>query len=441
MSKAARNSNKELVARLWYLVFALVIYRIGVHIPVPGIDHAKVQRLFESGEGSIFQLFNMFSGGALSNASLLALGVAPYISASIVLQLFTHMYPPLKELRQQGSSGQKRISQYTRYLALVFALVQGYAISKMVMTQGLTLYQGQHFLIVGTVSLATGALFMMWLGEQITERGIGNGISMLIFAGIAVHIPSGIINLVVQVKEGDITFFRFFLMLLIIVALFSFIVFIERAQRQIAIHYAKRQGEGGIGMGKRSHLPLKINMAGVIPAIFASAIITLIVSALALLGGMPGAWGRFFSDVAHGFTQGNWLYIATFSLLIVLFSFFYTAMMFENRELADNLKKSNAFIQGFRPGRQTSEYLDLVQERLTLVGAFYVAFVCILPSLLNMGSASGQVLFLFGGTSLLIAVVVAMDFVSQVQSYIMSKQYEQLMKRANLSGFADRSGF
>lgn len=207
MSKVVSNSNKELVSRLWYLVFALIVYRIGAHIPVPGIDHSKVQQLFESGEGSIFQLFNMFSGGALSNASLLALGVAPYISASIVLQLFTHMYPPLKELRQQGSSGQKKISQYTRYLALGFALVQGYAISKMVMAQGLTLYQGQHFLLLGTMSLATGALFMMWLGEQITERGIGNGISMLIFAGIAVHIPSGIVNLIVQAKEGDITFF------------------------------------------------------------------------------------------------------------------------------------------------------------------------------------------------------------------------------------------
>ena len=440
MSKVVSNSNKELVSRLWYLVFALIVYRIGAHIPVPGIDHSKVQQLFESGEGSIFQLFNMFSGGALSNASLLALGVAPYISASIVLQLFTHMYPPLKELRQQGSSGQKKISQYTRYLALGFALVQGYAISKMVMAQGLTLYQGQHFLLLGTMSLATGALFMMWLGEQITERGIGNGISMLIFAGIAVHIPSGIVNLIVQAKEGDITFFRFFLMLLIIITLFAFIVFVERAQRQIAIHYAKRQSLGSLGMGNRSHLPLKINMAGVIPAIFASAIITLIVSGLALLGGMSGAWGRYFSDMAHSFSQGNWLYVATFPLLIVLFSFFYTAMMFENRELADNLKKSNAFIQGFRPGRQTSEYLDIVQERLTLVGAFYVAFVCVLPSLLNMGSASGQVLFLFGGTSLLIAVVVAMDFVAQVQSYVMSKQYEQLMKRANLSGVADRNG-
>ena len=440
MSKVVSNSNKELVSRLWYLVFALIVYRIGAHIPVPGIDHAKVQQLFESGEGSIFQLFNMFSGGALSNASLLALGVAPYISASIVLQLFTHMYPPLKELRQQGSSGQKKISQYTRYLALGFALVQGYAISKMVMAQGLTLYQGQHFLLLGTMSLATGALFMMWLGEQITERGIGNGISMLIFAGIAVHIASGVVNFLVLAKVGVIGWLRLFLMLLIIIALFAFIVFIERAQRQIAIHYAKRQGLGSLGMGKRSHLPLKINMAGVIPAIFASAIITLIVSGLALLGGMSGAIGRYFSDMAHGFSQGNWLYVATFSLLIVLFSFFYTAMMFENRELADNLKKSNAFIQGFRPGRQTSEYLDMVQERLTLVGALYVAFVCVLPSLLNMGSASGQVLFLFGGTSLLIAVVVAMDFVAQVQSYVMSKQYEQLMKRANLSGFADRNG-
>lgn len=435
MAKSASNSHKELSSRLWYLVFALVIYRIGVHIPVPGVDHEKVRQLFDSGDGSIFQLFNMFSGGALSNASLLALGVAPYISASIVFQLFTHMYPPLKELRQQGSSGQKKISQYTRYLALVFALVQGFAISRMVMLQGLTLFSGQAFLITGTISLATGALFMMWLGEQITERGIGNGVSMLIFAGIAVHIPAGIANLVSQTKEGNITFLGFFLMLFVIIALFGLIVFVERAQRQIAIHYAKRQGMGTQSMGQRSHLPLKINMAGVIPAIFASAIITLLVSLFSLLGNLSGSWGRFFGDLAHGLFQGNWLYIAAFSLLIVLFSFFYTAMMFENRELADNLKKSNAFIQGFRPGRQTAEYLDMVQERLTLIGAFYVAFVCIMPTLMNLGSASGQALFLFGGTSLLIAVVVAMDFVSQVQSHIMSKQYETLMKKANLSGF------
>ena len=349
------------------------------------------------------------------------------------------MYPPLKELRQQGSSGQKKISQYTRYLALVFALVQGFAISRMVMAQGLTLLSGQAFLITGTICLATGALFMMWLGEQITERGIGNGVSMLIFAGIAVHIPAGIANLVSQTKDGNISFLGFFLMLFIIVALFGLIVFVERAQRQIAIHYAKRQGMGMQTMGQRSHLPLKINMAGVIPAIFASAIITLLVSLFALLGNISGAVGRYFADLAHGFSQGNWLYIATFSLLIILFSFFYTAMMFENRELADNLKKSNAFIQGFRPGRQTAEYLDMVQERLTLVGAIYVAFVCIMPTLMNLGSASGQALFLFGGTSLLIAVVVAMDFVSQVQSHIMSKQYESLMKKANLSGLGGQS--
>jgi preprotein translocase, secY subunit len=437
MAKLANNSLKELMSRLWYLVLALIIYRIGVHIPVPGVNHEKVRDLFNSGEGSIFQLFNMFSGGALSNASLLALGVAPYISASIVFQLFTHMYPPLKELRQQGSNGQKRISQYTRYLALAFALVQGFAISRMVMSQGLILSSGQVFLLTGTISLATGAMFMMWLGEQITERGIGNGVSMLIFAGIAVHLPAGIINLVSQVKDGNLGYPMFFMMLLIIVALFGMIVYIERAQRQISIHYAKRQSVGIYAMGQRSHLPLKINMAGVIPAIFASAIITLLVSLFALLRNLSGAWGRFFGDLTIGLSQGNWLYMATFSLLIVLFSFFYTAMMFENRELADNLKKSNAFIQGIRPGRQTAEYLDMVQERLTLVGALYVAFVCILPTLMNLGTASEQILFLFGGTSLLIAVVVAMDFVSQVQSHIMSKQYESLMKKANLSGFSN----
>lgn len=419
------------------MVIALVVYRIGAHIPVPGVDLAQIRDMFESGKGSIFQLFNMFSGGALSNASLLALGVAPYITASIVMQLLAHMYPPLKELRQQGSSGQKKITQYTRYLTLFLALIQGYAISRTVMAAGMKLSNiaPLQFLLIATIGLAVGALFMMWLGEQITEKGIGNGISMLIFGGIAVNMPKGIGNLINQAKVGEIGYPQFFLTLGVIVGLFALIVFVERAQRRIAIHYAKRQQGMARSMGDRQHLPLKINMAGVIPAIFASAIITLLVSGLSLFSGMQNTFGRYISDLANGFHQGAWLYIATFSLLIILFSFFYTAMMFENRELADNLKKSNAFIQGFRPGKQTADYLDKVQERLTLVGAFYVAFVCVLPSLLNIGSASGQVLFLFGGTSLLIAVVVAMDFMSQVQSHIVSKQYESLMKKANLSGF------
>lgn len=436
MAKAPANPYKELTSRLWFLVIAVIVYRVGAHIPVPGVNLAMIRDMFNSGQGSLFQLFNMFSGGALSNASLLALGVAPYITASIVIQLLSHMYPALKELRQQGSSGQKRITQYTRYLTLGLALVQGFAISRAVMASGMKLetVAPVQFLLVATIGLAAGALFMMWLGEQITERGIGNGISMLIFAGIAVNMPKGIGNLISQAKVGEISYGRFFLTLGVIVALFALIVYVERAQRRIAIHYAKRQF-GARSMGDRQHLPLKINMAGVIPAIFASAIVTLLISGLSLFNGMNNAWGRYLSDVANGLHQGNWLYLAGFSLLIILFSFFYTAMMFENRELADNLKKSNAFIQGFRPGKQTADYLDLVQERLTLVGAIYVAFVCILPSLLNIGSASGQVLFLFGGTSLLIAVVVAMDFMAQVQSHIMSKQYESLMKRANLSGF------
>ena len=426
MVKSSSPPYKELSSRIWYLVIVLIIYRIGVHIPVPGVDLARLKELFNSGEGSLFQLFNMFSGGALSNASLLALGVSPYISASIVIQLMSHMYPPLKELRQQGSSGQRKISQYTRYLTLFLALIQGFAISQAVQTQGLTL--------VSTIGLASGALFMMWLGEQITEKGIGNGISMLIFAGIAVNMPSSIASLVEEAKKsGD--FGKFFLSVTIIISLFTLIVFIECAQRRISIHYAKQsKGFMSLAAQQREYLPLKINMASVIPAIFASAIITLIVSGLSLLGQISGAIGRYSSDIVAGFSQGNWLYIAVFTLLIILFSFFYTAMMFENRELADNLKKSNAFIQGFRPGRQTADYLDMVQERLTLVGAIYVAFVCILPSLINLSSASGQILFLFGGTSLLIAVVVAMDFITQVQSHILSQKYDSLMKKANITG-------
>lgn len=435
MAKPGANAYKELTSRLVYLIVALIVYRIGAHIPVPGVNLDRIRDIFDSGQGSLFQLFNMFSGGALSNASLLALGVAPYISASIVMQLLSHMYAPLKELRQQGSVGQKRINQYTRYLTLFLALMQGFAISRTVMSAGMTLTTGMGFLLPATIGLAAGALFMMWLGEKITEFGIGNGTSMLIFSGIAVNMPRGIGMMIEQAKVGDISYARFFLMLGMIVGLFALIVFVERAQRRIAIHYANRAQASAFALDQRSHLPLKINIAGVLPAIFASAIITLLVSGMSLLTGVKGTAGRYLADLASGFNQGSWLYIATFSLLIIVFSFFYTSMMFENRELADSLKKSNAFIQGFRPGRQTADYLDLVQERLTLVGAFYIAFVCILPSLMNMGSASGQVLFLFGGTSLLIAVVVAMDFVSQVQSHILTQQYGALMKKANLSGF------
>ncbi|MDO4436077.1 MAG: preprotein translocase subunit SecY [Cardiobacteriaceae bacterium] len=436
MAKASVNPYKELTSRIWYLILALIVYRIGVHIPVPGVDLARIRDLFNSGEASLFQLFNMFSGGALSNASLLALGVAPYISASIVMQLMAQMYPPLKELRQQGSSGQKKISQYTRYLTLVLALVQGFVISRTVVAQGMVLVSEGSFVFIATIALSAGALFMMWLGEQITERGIGNGISMLIFAGIAVNMPAGIISLVDQAKKGVIGYGTFFLTLLIIVALFGLIVFVERAQRRIQIHYAKRpQGAQAYGNSmQREYLPLKINMAGVIPAIFASAIITLLISFLSVFTSSSSSVSRYLADLVAGFSPGSVLYMATFSLLIVLFSFFYTAMMFENRELAENLKKSNAFIQGFRPGRQTAEYLDLVQERLTLVGALYIAFVCILPSLINLGSASEQVLFLFGGTSLLIAVVVAMDFINQIQSHVLSQRYESLMKKTNLAG-------
>ena len=432
------NTYKELTTRLWFLVISLIIYRVGAHIPVPGVNLDRIRDMFSGGEGSIFQLFNMFSGGALSNASLLALGVAPYISASIVMQLMSHMYPPLKELRQQGSNGQKKINYYTRYLTLALALLQSFAIARTVMAQGMVLVEGSGFLVSATIGLTAGALFMMWLGEQITERGIGNGISMLIFAGIAVGMPAGIGELIQQAKVGEIGYERFIMLMVVILSLFALIVWVERAQRRIDIHYAKRQAIGGQAMKQRSFLPLKINMAGVIPAIFASAIITLVVSGLALLSDtLPGATGRYISDIASGLggNQSSWFYVASFSLLIILFSFFYTSMMFENREMADNLKKSNAFIQGFRPGKQTADYLDMVQERLTFVGAIYVAFVCILPSIMQMSSAAGNVIFLFGGTSLLIAVVVAMDFVAQVQSHIMSKKYESLMKRANLSGF------
>lgn len=440
-NESVRNPYHELTQRILYLLGALIVYRIGAHIPVPGVDLEKIAELFNSEQGSIFQFFNMFSGGALSNASMLALGVAPYISASIVMQMLSHMYGPLKELRAEGSSGQKKINYRTRWLTLVLAIGQGYALSNTVMHSGMTIVGGANWLVVSTISLATGAMFMMWLGEQITERGIGNGISMLIFAGIAVNMPAGISSLIAQAKVGDISFGRFFLTIGIIIGLFALIVYVERAQRRIPIHYAKRQAFGAqSALGQATHLPLKINMPGVIPAIFASAMITLVITVLAFGINAQGRTGQIISQIYNSFNHGQPLYIAVFALLIILFSFFYVSMVFENKELAENLKKSNAFIQGFRPGKQTAEYLDMVQERLTLVGGCYVAFVCVLPSLLNMGSASGQILFLFGGTSLLIAVVVAMDFVAQVQSHIMSQRYESLMKKANLAGFGTGQG-
>lgn len=436
MAKNNDTSKNELFGRLIFLVVALVIYRIGVHIPVPGVDLSKIKTIFDSQDGGVLQYFNMFSGGALSNASLLALGVAPYITASILMQLLAHMYAPLKELRQQGGSGQRKINLYTRYVTLCLAVVQSFAITRVVMAQGMNLTSGFEFMAPAVIGLTSGAMFMMWLGEQITERGVGNGISMLIFAGIAVNMPAGIGQLIEQGRSSG-EYAQMFLVLFLIICLFALIVFVERAQRRIPIHNAKSQqfGVRSQGAKSRDYLPMKVNMAGVIPAIFGSVIITLIASGLALLTGIEGIAGRYISDAVQAFQAGQWLYIALFAFLIIMFSFFYTSMMFENRELAENLKKQNTFIQGFRPGKQTSEYLDLVQNRLTFVGALYVAFVCILPSLFTMNNASGHILFLFGGTSLLIAVVVAMDFMSQVQSHLLSSKYKELMKQANLSGF------
>lgn len=434
-------NNTELGSRILYLVISLLIYRLGVHIPIPGIDIVRLRELFSSSDGSVLQLFNLFSGGALDNASLLSLGVTPYISSSIVMQLMAHMYAPLKELRNQGTNGQKRINQYTRYLTLIFSLVQGVIISKALQMRGLALTSDNYFIVNTTIGLASGALFIMWVGEQITDKGIGNGISMLIFIGIAINMPSAVASLVNQVRISSISYGKFFTIMIIIILLFALIVFIECAQRRIAIHYAKqnRRFAGYASSNAREYIPLKINMASVIPAIFSTTIITLLISLLSIFDNSSGLIGKYASDiVSNGLSQGKWLYIVSFGLLVILFSFFYTAMVFENRDLADSLKKSNAFIQGLRPGIQTANYLDLVQERLTLVGAIYVAFVCIIPSLLNLGTSSNQIMFLFGGTSLLIVVVVAMDFMTQIQSHLLSQRYSSLMRNSDMTSTLGR---
>ncbi len=432
-----KSGLSELKTRLLFLFLAIVVYRIGTFIPIPGINLTGIKQLIESGEsGGFIALGGLFSGGAISRMSVFSLGLMPYISASIVIQLLSHMPGKLKELRTSGSVGRKKITQYTRYLAFAVALFQGIALCLAFKSQAL--YTGPAFWAVGGFCFAVGAIFLMWLGEQITEKGIGNGISMLIFAGICASLPNVLGGLLSSAKEGDISIGLVLSIFTLLIGLFFFIVYIERTQRRIPIHYARQQA----GMQQRgaqsNFLPLKINLAGVIPAIFASAIILLIGSVFSFLsnneslsGLMDGAFGRYASQISTTLSSGQPVYIILYGILVIGFAFFYTGLVFENKELSEDLKKSGAFIQGVRPGKATSDYIDLVQNRLTLIGALYVAFVILLPEVFNMNK-SNNVLLVFGGTSLLIIVVVAMDFVSQVQSHIMSKQYQSLMKKSHL---------
>jgi preprotein translocase subunit SecY len=417
----------DLRRRLVFLLLALVVYRIGTHIPVPGIDPSQMAELFKSQGGGILNLFNMFSGGALSRFSVLALGIMPYISASIIMQLMTYVVPSLEALKKEGESGRRKITQYTRYGTLVLAVFQAVGIATALQqSPGLVINPGSGFIFTAAVSLVSGTMFLMWLGEQITERGLGNGISILIFAGIAAGLPNAIAGLFELVRTGAMSTIAFLIIAVLVVGVTWFVVFVERGQRKILVNYAKRQVGNKVYGGQSSHLPLKLNMSGVIPPIFASSIILLPATAVGWFATGDGL--RWLKDLSGALSPGQPIYILLYAAMIVFFCFFYTALVFNSKETADNLKKSGAFIPGIRPGDQTAKYIDRILGRLTLAGAVYITAVCLLPEFLVL---RWNVPFYFGGTSLLIIVVVTMDFWAQVQSYVMSQQYESLLKKAN----------
>jgi len=419
----------ELKQRLLFVLLGLIVYRIGAHIPVPGLDPVKLAEFFNQEKNGILGLFNMFSGGALSRLTVFALGIMPYISASIIMQLLAAVLPSLEELKKEGEAGRRKINQYTRYGTVVLALFQAIGVSKWLIAQQIALQGGLPFYVVTTVSLVTGTMVIMWLGEQITERGVGNGISLIIFSGIVSGLPSAIARFFEQLRQGEIQFFALIIVTLLVVLVTAFVVFMERAQRRIAIHYPQRMQGRKMYAAQSSHLPLKINMAGVIPPIFASSIILLPATLAQFFSNSTSL--RWLSDIGLSLEPGQPLYILFFALAIIFFSFFYTALVFNPKETADNLKKSGAFIPGIRPGEQSAKYIDGVMTRLTLVGASYLVLVALMPEFMVL---TWHVPFYFGGTSLLIIVVVVMDFISQVQAHLMSRQYESLMKKANLKG-------
>ncbi len=417
----------DLRRRLIFLLLALIVYRIGAHIPVPGIDPNQLQQLFKGQQGGILSLFNMFSGGALSRFTVFALGIMPYISASIVMQLLTYVVPTFEQLKKEGESGRRKITQYTRYGTLALAIFQSVGIALALEgSPGLVLNPGMGFRVTAAVSLTAGTMFLMWLGEQITERGLGNGISILIFAGIAAGLPSAIGGLLELVRTGAMSILASVFIVALVGLVTYFVVYVERGQRKILVNYARRQVGNKVYGGQSSHLPLKLNMAGVIPPIFASSIILLPATMVSWFA--TGDSMRWLKDMASMLTPGQPIYVFLYAAAIVFFCFFYTALVFNSRETADNLKKSGAFVPGIRPGEQTAKYIDKILVRLTLAGAIYITFVCLIPEFLILNY---NVPFNFGGTSLLIIVVVTMDFMSQVQNYMMSQQYESLLKKAN----------
>ena len=424
----------ELRQRFLFLIGALIVYRIGTFIPVPGVNPAALAEFFNQQQGTILDMFNMFSGGALERASILALGIMPYISASIIMQLMTAVVPKLEQLKKEGEAGRRKITQYTRYGTVVLATFQAVGISVSLQGQAISgmnyvVHTGPGFVFTATVSLVTGTMFLMWLGEQITERGLGNGISMIIFAGIVAGLPSAFGAVVELVRNGEMNPLLALALFVIAIAVTAFVVFVERGQRRITVNYAKRQQGRKMYAAQSSHLPLKLNMAGVIPPIFASSII-LFPTTLAQWAGNTENM-RWLQDIVAKISPGEPIYVGLYAGAIIFFCFFYTALVFNSRETADNLKRSGAFVPGIRPGEQTARYIDQVMSRLTLAGSLYITAVCLLPEFLIVG---WNVPFYFGGTSLLIVVIVVMDFMAQVQAHMMSHQYEGLMKKANLKG-------
>jgi len=418
----------ELFTRLRFVLIALVIYRIGTHIPVPGIDPEQLAALFDQNQGTILGLANVFSGGALERMSILALGILPYISASIIMNLMSAVSPQLEQIKKEGESGRRKISQYTRYLTVALALVQATGMTVGLANQGLAFDTSVTFYVIAITSLVTGAVFMMWLGEQITERGIGNGISLLIFAGIAAGLPSAVGQSLEQARQGELNILVLLAIVALAVVVIYLVVFMERGQRRVTVNYAKRQQGRQSYQAQSSHLPLKVNMSGVIPAIFASSILLFPASVAQWFG--SGDSADWLQDFAVAIGPGQPLNIMLFTGFIIFFCFFYTALMFNPVEVADNLKRSGAFVPGIRPGQQTANYIDGVLTRLTVFGSAYIAAVCLLPQFLVV---MFNVPFYLGGTSMLIVVVVVMDFMAQVQSHLMSHQYEGVMKKANLS--------
>ena len=425
----------ELKQRILFVVLALIVYRLGSFIPVPGVNSQAMSDLIERQGGGLIDMFNMFSGGALARFSLFALGVVPYISASIIVQMFASVFPAWQALRKEGESGRRKLTQYTRFGTVALAGFQAFSIATMLQHQGSTgapvvWAPGPGFIFTAVVGLTSGTMFLMWLGEQITERGVGNGISLLIFAGIVAGLPHAVVSTLGLAQNGQLNFVQVLVVLAIVVGVTAFVVFVERGQRRITVNYARRQGGSQAYMNQSSHLPLKLNMSGVIPAIFASSLIMFPATASSWFS--SGTDIRWLQTVTAALSPGEPLYEIIYAILIIVFAFFYTALVFNSNETAENLKKSGALIPGIRPGRATTEYIDGVLTRLTGAGALYLVAVCLIPTFLQQ---TWHVPFYFGGTSLLIVVVVVMDFTAQVQAHLVSHQYESLLKKANLKGY------